>query len=235
MEGEGGSEWSKELGGIDLLGVDDVQLLDVDQLMQDVEHAGEKSTDVAHVGEKYGEKEDVNEDVPHSVENEAEKEEVAHTGENVAAAHDPEMTLLLIVFGLRLLFNTKSGVCGWMPVMYKGESVAIVSLWIVKWLFSGPFTRNGTRYIVDFFEDVQNFFKTKFAKTAVDWCGSKFYDSVMQTPFKPFPIALPSLNSSKFFVAPLGGWMEVVLKPKLDFAGVSLDLDISRVPAEFGQ
>lgn len=36
----------------------------------------------------YGEKEDVNE------------------------AHDPEMTLLLTVFGLRLLFNARSGVCG---------------------------------------------------------------------------------------------------------------------------
>lgn len=64
-----------------------------------------------------------------------------------------------------------------MPVMYKGESVAIVSLWIVKWLFSWPFTRNGTRYIVDF-EDVQKFLKTKFAKTAVNWCCSKFYAAV---------------------------------------------------------
>lgn len=209
VEGEGDPiEWSME--GFDLSGIDESLELDFDQLFVDD-------------GEVAAEKGDV-------------MDGVVQAGESAAA--DPEMVFLLIVVGLRLLFNTESGICGWAPVMFDNSSVVIVSLGMVEWFFgAASFLRNGTRYTV-LFQHVLYFLK-ELPEVAVNWGGSCFYDAVMHTPFKPASIRSPTANSTRFLVTPLSGWINLVVKSKLDFTGVTLDptfdLSIATVPRTIGQ
>lgn len=149
-------------------------------------------------------------------------------------------TLTFVIFVVRQMFNTLSGICGWVPALYQGQGVVIISLEVVNWFLSVPlvFTKNSTKHIVTV-EDVEKFLRDKVCGggfSDVNWSDRSFYDTLMQTPFQPAPLTRPWANCKKFLVAPLDGFMEVVLKPGLDVGMASVHSDLTQtLPQSLGR
>lgn len=122
-----------------------------------------------------------------------------------------EYQVLSAMTFLNALFNTVTGVCAWVPAVYEGQRVVIVSVPFLVWVFgnAGETNMNETkvkRFFGKLGEDAHPVFNGLDKVLQIDYNSEEFRNTLKTTPFK-IPRKQRSSNADDFFVVPLAGWM----------------------------
>lgn len=149
---------------------------------------------------------------------------------NLIAMPDESLSLMMdlgLDFGkdevitacLLSLFNTETGRCAWIPAVYEGIKVVVVSVALLRWFFEV----NKEKYTVSG-QDLSKYLQT-CTEQDINWGSDAARDLLLQTPFKA---VAENLRCSQFFVTPVSDWEERLQNP-----GKEVDVSFV-VPKEFG-
>ena len=143
-------------------------------------------------------------------------------------------TRLAILRGLPSLINTKTGIVGCTIAKYKEQSVAVISLPIVRCFFEeqyeGIWEDLTDNDVMRFFGRVPGSVTDEIlSEVEVDFRGVDFRDMILQTPFKP---TFKNMTKKQLFVCEASSWKKIIE----DFRGDVLPVEINKKKVErFGQ